>query len=421
MTHSGGRTANVVFYLAILFILFAIAWAMVAEVDQVVRAQAEVEPSRQIQLVQARYPGRILNMRADVGSLVYEGDQMFVLDHEDATSQLKQNQVIIASTEVEVERLIAESNGLEFFKISVDIGTKKSRNEQKRIFFSKKQDIADQIKIFDQQKRRLRTVIETSKSRIEGARANIEFIREEEAIYGPLVSEGIEPRVRLLDLKSRKRESEDEIAKAKLEIRGAEIEIKEIGDKQVQLVNVAQTESQEKLAERRQVLDRAKAENKALLDRVKASRLLAPVTGIVSAVHPSGVGTVVTSGETLAEIIPDSDSLLIKAQILPKDISNVEIFQPSRVSFTAYDFSRYGVLEGEVVNIAQNTTENEKGEVFYEAWVKTHGTTFKKSGITPKILPGMIAQVDILGDKRTVMDYLMAPLKGTASRALTEQ
>ena len=64
MTHSGGRAANVVFYLAVLFIMFAIAWAMVAEVDQVVRAQAEVEPSRQIQLVQARYPGRILNMLA---------------------------------------------------------------------------------------------------------------------------------------------------------------------------------------------------------------------------------------------------------------------------------------------------------------------------------------------------------------------
>jgi multidrug efflux pump subunit AcrA (membrane-fusion protein) len=130
---------------------------------------------------------------------------------------------------------------------------------------------------------------------------------------------------------------------------------------------------------------------------------------------------VVSSGEVLLDVVPRSDAFLVKARIQPKDISTVTIGQAARVSFTAYDFSKYGVLEAEVVNIAQNVTETERGESFYEAWVRTIEVTFAKSGVKPKIIPGMAAQVDILGEKRTVMEYLMAPILQTADRALTEQ
>jgi multidrug efflux pump subunit AcrA (membrane-fusion protein) len=130
---------------------------------------------------------------------------------------------------------------------------------------------------------------------------------------------------------------------------------------------------------------------------------------------------VVASGEALAEIIPDSDSFLVKAKLLPKDISTVTPGQIARVSFVAYDFSKYGVLEAEVVEIAQNTTETDRGEIYYDAWVRTLENTFGKSGVKPKIIPGMIAQVDILGEKRSVMEYVLSPILQTTSKALTEQ
>jgi hypothetical protein len=74
-----------------------------------------------------------------------------------------------------------------------------------------------------------------------------------------------------------------------------------------------------------------------------------------------------------------------------------------------------------VIQIAQNTTETDRGEIFYETWVRTSDVVFEKSGIKPRIIPGMIAQVDFLGEKRTVMEYIMAPILQTTSRALTEQ
>ncbi|HIC12139.1 MAG TPA: HlyD family efflux transporter periplasmic adaptor subunit, partial [Sulfurimonas sp.] len=110
-----------------------------------------------------------------------------------------------------------------------------------------------------------------------------------------------------------------------------------------------------------------------------------------------------------------------KARILSKDIGKVAVGQKTRVSYTAYDFSRYGIMEGVVTKIAQNATRPEQGEIYYEAWVRTDGDKFSKSGIKPNILPGMLAQIDLLGEKRTVMEYILSPLKRVASRALTEQ
>jgi HlyD family type I secretion membrane fusion protein len=155
--------------------------------------------------------------------------------------------------------------------------------------------------------------------------------------------------------------------------------------------------------------------------QLQFSNLISPINGVITAVNPAGVGAVVRAGDVLVEVVPQEEYYLIKAKILPKDIGKVTVGQYARVSYTAYDFSRYGVMEGEVVKIAHNTTTTQQGEIYYDSWVKTTGSTFSKSPINPNILPGMLAQVDMLGEKRTIFEYIMSPLNRMASRALSEQ
>jgi hypothetical protein len=143
--------------------------------------------------------------------------------------------------------------------------------------------------------------------------------------------------------------------------------------------------------------------------------------GIITAVHTNGIGEVLKGGEPLVEIVPESDHFIVKAKILPKDISKVSVGQAVRVSYVAYDFSRFGVMPAKITKIAQNSTETREGEMYYEAWIKTDGDTFTKDNYKPTILPGMIAQVDMLGEKRSIIDYVFSPLKKGASMALTEQ
>jgi len=284
---------NVLFYLIAAFFVFFLSWAYIAEIDQVVRAEALVEPVGKVQQVQSRYPGSIATMDITVGDIVGANDVLVTLDTQEAQS-------------------------------TFDMATNK-----------------------------------------------ILLLEKEREIYAKLVEAGIEPEIKLVQIDQRILEANDQMQRAGLQL--------------------------------------------------QFSSLISPINGVITAVNPAGIGTVVRAGDVLIEVVPQEEYYLIKAKILPKDIGKVTVGQYARISYTAYDFSRYGVMEGEVVKIAQNTTTTQQGEIYYDGWVKTTGSTFSKSPINPNILPGMLAQVDMLGEKRTIFEYIMSPLNRMASRALSEQ
>jgi HlyD family secretion protein/adhesin transport system membrane fusion protein len=284
---------NVLFYIIALFFVFFLSWAYVAEIEQVVRAEALVEPVGKVQKIQSRYPGSIEKLNASVGDVVKKGSVLIVLDTQEAQS-------------------------------TFNMAVKK-----------------------------------------------IMLVKKEQAIYEKLVKANIEPEIKLVQIDQRLLEAVDQKQRAELQL--------------------------------------------------KFSNLTSPISGVVTAVNPAGIGAVVRAGDVLLEVVPQEEYFLIKAKILPKDIGKVSVGQNARVSYTAYDFSRYGIMEGEMIKIAQNTTTTQQGEIYYDAWVKTTGSTFSKSPINPNILPGMIAQVDMLGEKRTIFEYIMSPLNRMASRALSEQ
>jgi HlyD family type I secretion membrane fusion protein len=284
---------DVIFYTIGLFFIVFMLWANYAEIDQVVRAEAQVEPATKVQKIQSRYPGSVQSIDVEVGDLV-EKDQVLL-----------------------------------------------------------RMDKTESLLVFNVSKQQ------------------IELIKEEQKIFEPLVTAGIEPKIRLIKMKQQLLEATEKMQRHQLQLNHSDIK--------------------------------------------------SPVKGIVTAVHVVGEGSVLKGGEVLIEVVPEADYFVVKAKILPKDISKVSVGQNSRVSFTAYDFSRYGVMEGVVTKIAQNTTKTQQGEIYYEAWIRTHSSKFSKSDIKPNILPGMIAQVDLLGEKRTIIEYISSPLNRAASRALTEQ
>ena len=217
----------------------------------------------------------------------------------------------------------------------------------------------------------IRLNTQEAQSSYDTAKQKIVLLEKERAIYAKLVAAKIEPEIRLVQIDQRILEAFDQMQRSELQL--------------------------------------------------KFSSLVSPIEGILTAVNLSGVGAVIRAGDVLVEIVPQEEYYLIKAKILPKDISKVSVGQNARVSYTAYDFSRYGIMEGEVIKIAQNTTITQQGEVYYDAWIRTIGSTFSKSPINPSILPGMIAQVDMLGEKRTIFEYIISPLNRMASKALSEQ
>ena len=153
----------------------------------------------------------------------------------------------------------------------------------------------------------------------------------------------------------------------------------------------------------------------------KPAVVAAPLGGTVSAVHVKTVGAVVQAGTMLVEIVPAEAEYLVRAQVLPQNVKDVQPGQVARISLAAYDPSRYGVIMGEVRRVAKNTTQPENAMPFYETIIAIPDVAFTKSPDTPVITAGMPLQVDILGGKRTIMNYIMTPIQKSLATAFREK
>jgi adhesin transport system membrane fusion protein len=155
-----------------------------------------------------------------------------------------------------------------------------------------------------------------------------------------------------------------------------------------------------------------------LSDRVKHSAVKSPVKGTVKRLLVNTVGGVVQPGSQIVEVVPLEDVLLLEVQIAPKDIAFLRPGLKANVRFTAYDFATYGGLEGVVDQIGADTVTDEQGNAFYIVRVRTQRTGF---GSNLPILPGMVAEVDIMTGKKSILSYLFKPILRAKTVALTER
>jgi membrane fusion protein, adhesin transport system len=157
----------------------------------------------------------------------------------------------------------------------------------------------------------------------------------------------------------------------------------------------------------------------ALEDRVKQTEIRSPVNGTVKQLKVNTVGGVVQPGKDVIELVPSDDALLLEARVAPRDIAFLKLGQKAMVKFTAYDYAIYGGLEATLELISADSVLDEKGNAFFLVRVRTLSTTIGSQKLP--IIPGMVAEVDILTGKKSVLAYLLKPILRAQARAMTER
>jgi len=156
---------------------------------------------------------------------------------------------------------------------------------------------------------------------------------------------------------------------------------------------------------------------KADSDRDFRIGVVSPTKGVVNKVHYNTIGGIVKSGDTIAEISPLEDELMIEAKIRTSDRAYIYPGQDVSIEITAYDFSKYGLLKGKLMGISPDSTTDDKGNSFYSLKIKANDYKFDENS---PILIGMTANINILTGKRTVLHYLVKPMKDIGYKALKE-
>ena len=182
---------------------------------------------------------------------------------------------------------------------------------------------------------------------------------------------------------------------------------------------------QQKVAEASGQLAVIEESIKLAKDRLKRTTLTAPVYGIVNKINVTTVGGVVQPGADIMEIVPLDDSLLVEGRIRPQDIAFIRPGQDAVVKITAYESTVYGTLKAKVERISPDTIEektekNGRPQTFYRVIVRTDKNYLGSKEHPLPIIPGMIATVEILTGKKSVLDYLIKPARLLKQEALRE-
>lgn len=411
---------NGIFFLVLTFVVIAFFWLKFTMVDEIIRADGAIEPEGKVQTIQPRFQSIIEEIKVSVGDKVKKGDLLAKLNDEESQAQLEENLSNLQALDAQIIRLKAEVIFAEKIIWPKTINEELKLSQQK-LFILKRQTLLQQMQVINEEAKLIKNKIEMSKQQIKGFIKLKKLKQEEKEIYLPLVKSGSEPRVLLVNINQELQQLENEILNFQSKIKEAEIEFSKNEQQKKEMLLSFKTASLDDLANKENEVQIIRTKTNVLKERVSANKLLSPVNGFVTKVMPSGPGAVIKSGDPVIEIVPVSSKVMIKANLLPQNINDIKLGQPAKINLLSYDFTTYGSLRGAISSIAQNTTTSENGDVFYNIWIECTTTTLSKSKIEPEIIPGMLVQVEITGEERSVLDYLLQPFRTSVSKAFTEK
>ena len=410
--------------LAVLLMLAAgVAWANWAVVEEVTTGAGRVIPSRQLQVVQSLEAGIIREILVDEGDLVAAGDILMHIDDTSFSSRLGELQQRQYAYQAEIARLEAEANESETLDVPPELveAAPAAVAAQGAAFTARRAHLAEEIQVLEQQLRQREQEVEELHVREQRLVAALEPLERELELTRELHQRGVIPEIEMLRLERQLAENQGELAVVRSSMPRAATAIEEARDMIDNRRANYRAEAREKLAETGAELAVIEESLRAARDRVVRTTLRAPVRGAINKLNVTTIGAVVQPGQSIFEIVPIDDALLIEARIRPQDVAFIRPDQPASVKLTAYDFQVYGALAGRVERISADTIADEEGETFYRVIVRTDQNHLSEGGRQLPIIPGMVATVDIQTGEKTVLDYLLNPIVRVRHEAFRER
>lgn len=434
------NSARIMLWVMVAFFFVAAIWASFAEIDKVTVGQGKVVPSSQIQVIQNLEGGLVKQILVKEGQLVSKGQQLLLLDDTRFRSDFRERAQELANLQATVTELSATINSVKIndrltlsnWQDSVIINYDQltfapSLVETEPALIARqsaqyRQDLdnlRNKISVVDEQVKQKQQELVELKARVENLRASHSLANEEFKMTKPLADEGVVPQIDLLKIQRQVNDTKRELSSSELKIPVTEAAIRESIYARIDAAQKFRTEQQQKLNQAQDKLSSISESAVGLEDRVNRTVVTSPVKGTVKTLYANTVGGVIQPGMDIVEIVPTEDNLLIEARIAPQDIAFLRPDLPAVVKFTAYDFTKYGGLEGILEHISADTQEDQEGNSYYLVRIRTFANTLSNNSELP-IIPGMTTSVDIITGKRTVMDYLLGPILSAKTNALRE-
>lgn len=397
-------------------------WAWLATVQEVTTGQGRVIPASKIQVVQNLEGGIVREVLVREGAVVREGDIILRIDPTQAGSSLGEAREKMAGLMALIARLEAEASRTALvFPAELERDNPDLVAHQREHYEARRKEIESAIAAFDLQERQRGQEIKEAESKMETLRRALDIAEEELALLRPLERTKAASRSEVLLAEAKVNDTRGALEATALAIPRLSDAMAEIARRRSERVEAFRGDSLQRLASARVEYAALAEATRGSEDKVARTTVRAPTAGIVKTVHVTTPGQVVQPGHNLVEIVPLNDTLVVEAQVRPQDIAFLRPGQDALVKVTAYDFAIYGGLAAKLESIGADSITNDKGETYYLIRVRTEKSSLSHRDGTLPIIPGMVAEVDVITGAKTVMGYLTKPLVRMRQTAMRER
>lgn len=427
-TNASGRRNSGRGWLLTLFLILlvtiaagAVTWAAWARIEVVARAQGVVVPSGRARSVESLEGGIVREIAISEGDVVSEGQMLIRIDDTGAAAgfgEIAARRVALQAKALRLEAELLQKTAPDFSTLGLADDSPLALRQLALFDSRQAADLSQRTVLVSQVAQRSQEIEELS-SALARTDESLELLDEEIRLRA---DSGVVPRAQIIPIereRTAKRQERDSVisrrAQAKTALGEAEARVLELNLNRRAEINTERSDTLNELSVLDETLKRAS-------DILQRTSLRAPVEGIVSVLNVNTLGSVIAPGEEVARIVPAGDQLEVEARVRPEDIAFIRLDLPAKVKLTSFDFTIYGALEGRVVRIGADAERDETtGETYFPIIVRTDIKTLSRNGETHEIRTGMIASVDILTGERTVLDYLLKPLRKARLEALRER
>jgi len=417
------RITHLFFMLCVTLIAAIATWAYFGRLDVVSTAVGEVIPSTQVKSVQHLEGGIVSEIMVREGDKVAKGQPLLNLEPLQSGADVEELNSRLIALRADIIRLNAEAEGLPSLTFPKDMTRQHADlvHETTAYFTTRQRRAKNQL---DTQKDKItetKEQIEEVTSRIKNARHRLKLVNEQISISNELMKSQLTNRMRHLDLLKEAATINGNINEDNATLRKTEAAYKGALNRLEAIRNTIDEKVREELESKRRSFEEFTSRMRKFEDSLRRTVLRSPVDGVIKTLHVVTVGGVVSPGETIVDVVPGGDNLIIEAKLPPQDIGYVHEGQTALVTLASADANRFGNIKGKVVQVSPDTIEASDGQVFYKVRIATEKDFFARNQLTYRLVPGVQVTTSIRTGERSVLAYVTDPLMNSARTAMRER
>ncbi len=407
---------------AAFFVVF-FAWMSFAPLDISVNAVGAVVPSSRLQQIQSMEGGILQALNVREGAVVKKGDVLAIVQNLQFNAEQGEAQQGLWGAQAAIARLDAEArNAAPNFPPDLEKNAPDLVREQRNLWQTRRQERENTLETLSRQVTQRQQELAEARARHQAISESIGPARETLAIEERLAANGAGAKADLLNAQQRYSSQKGELETTRISIGRIQAAVAEaqarLSETRSRFFAEISKEKSEAELRAAQIGEQLTGRN----DRVARREMRAPMDGVVNRLLVNTVGGVVKAGETIMEVVPAEDRLLITAKVKPSDIAFLKPGQDARIRVTAYDSSIFGSLPGKVVRVgADAVVDGEKKETYFEVLLEAEKNYLGDPAEHLTISPGMAADASIQTGKRTMMEYMLKPIVKTLDKSLRER